>query len=341
MAMGCSTNAVIHILAMARRAGHDIGLADFDAASRKIPVIANVRPSGDTYLMVNVGGALVPIILVGYWIRRGKLRLIAAIAGTALVTAIAASIVVLDPDRGIVSTFPYFFLPVAAALVYALVVSIHKPLSGTPIAYAAGSLGALFGADVMHLPEIHAHFKAAPEGSLISIGGAGVFDMVFLAGTSAMALHLTIVAILSAKGRLPRAAAIEATYPMAPLSLRDSRRVADHFKHVHQPNPLERALAGVAMSNLALKDGEFPKSDRMSWLAVDNLLQTDNVKTYLANGVAPGVHADLRRLETTYQHARAGHATLREAGDANTTAKILLTTLAPHTGLRHHLEGVA
>ncbi len=46
MAMGCSTNAVIHILAMARRAGHDIGLTDFDAASRKVPVIANVRPSG-------------------------------------------------------------------------------------------------------------------------------------------------------------------------------------------------------------------------------------------------------------------------------------------------------
>jgi dihydroxy-acid dehydratase len=51
MAMGCSTNAVIHVLAMARRAGHDIGLADFDAASRKVPVIANIRPSGDIYLM--------------------------------------------------------------------------------------------------------------------------------------------------------------------------------------------------------------------------------------------------------------------------------------------------
>ena len=51
MAMGCSTNAVIHIIAMAQRAGHDIGLADFDAASRNVPVIANIRPSGDTYLM--------------------------------------------------------------------------------------------------------------------------------------------------------------------------------------------------------------------------------------------------------------------------------------------------
>jgi dihydroxy-acid dehydratase len=51
MAMGCSTNAVIHVIAMARRAGHDIGLDDFDAASRTTPVIANIRPSGDTYLM--------------------------------------------------------------------------------------------------------------------------------------------------------------------------------------------------------------------------------------------------------------------------------------------------
>jgi dihydroxy-acid dehydratase len=51
MAMGCSTNAIIHLIAQARRAGQDIGLADFEAASRKVPVIANVRPSGDTYLM--------------------------------------------------------------------------------------------------------------------------------------------------------------------------------------------------------------------------------------------------------------------------------------------------
>jgi len=51
MAMGCSTNAIIHLVAMARRAGFDIGLDDFDRASRTVPVIANIRPSGDTYLM--------------------------------------------------------------------------------------------------------------------------------------------------------------------------------------------------------------------------------------------------------------------------------------------------
>jgi dihydroxyacid dehydratase/phosphogluconate dehydratase len=51
MAMGCSTNAIIHLIAMSRRAGHPVTLADFDAASRVVPVIANIRPSGDTYLM--------------------------------------------------------------------------------------------------------------------------------------------------------------------------------------------------------------------------------------------------------------------------------------------------
>ncbi len=51
MAMGCSTNAIIHLIAMARRAGADIGLEDFETASRKVPVIANIRPSGEQYLM--------------------------------------------------------------------------------------------------------------------------------------------------------------------------------------------------------------------------------------------------------------------------------------------------
>src|SRR5260370_16074504 len=51
MAVGCSTNAIIHLIAQARRAGQDISLDDFEKASRKVPVIANVRPSGDLYLM--------------------------------------------------------------------------------------------------------------------------------------------------------------------------------------------------------------------------------------------------------------------------------------------------
>ena len=51
MAMGCSTNAIIHLIAMARRANCDIGLDDFERFSRIVPVIGNVRPTGSAYLM--------------------------------------------------------------------------------------------------------------------------------------------------------------------------------------------------------------------------------------------------------------------------------------------------
>ncbi|MDK3071999.1 L-arabinonate dehydratase [Sedimentitalea sp. JM2-8] len=51
MATGCSTNAIIHLVAMARRAGLDWSLDDLDRIGHEVPVLANIRPSGSTYLM--------------------------------------------------------------------------------------------------------------------------------------------------------------------------------------------------------------------------------------------------------------------------------------------------
>jgi dihydroxy-acid dehydratase len=47
MALGGSTNAAVHIVAMARRAGVVLTLDDLDAVARKVPVLANLFPSGD------------------------------------------------------------------------------------------------------------------------------------------------------------------------------------------------------------------------------------------------------------------------------------------------------
>ena len=47
LALGGSTNAVIHLVALARRAGIELGLVQFDALSRETPVLANVQPSGE------------------------------------------------------------------------------------------------------------------------------------------------------------------------------------------------------------------------------------------------------------------------------------------------------
>ena len=46
MAIGGSTNAIVHLLAMAGRAGVDLSLSDFDEISRKTPLITDLRPSG-------------------------------------------------------------------------------------------------------------------------------------------------------------------------------------------------------------------------------------------------------------------------------------------------------
>jgi dihydroxy-acid dehydratase len=50
MALGGSTNAIIHVIAMARRAGIKLDMGRFDEISRQVPVIANITPSGK-YLM--------------------------------------------------------------------------------------------------------------------------------------------------------------------------------------------------------------------------------------------------------------------------------------------------
>jgi dihydroxy-acid dehydratase len=63
MAIGGSTNAVVHLLAIARRAGVALSLEDFDAFSRSTPCIGNVKPSGE-YLMEDfhaAGG--VPVVM--------------------------------------------------------------------------------------------------------------------------------------------------------------------------------------------------------------------------------------------------------------------------------------
>ena len=50
LALGGSSNSVVHLIAMARRAGVALDLDRFDAIARRTPVLANIRPAGK-YLM--------------------------------------------------------------------------------------------------------------------------------------------------------------------------------------------------------------------------------------------------------------------------------------------------
>ncbi|WP_163559359.1 dihydroxy-acid dehydratase [Halomonas sp. NO4] len=58
IALGGSTNAVLHLIAMARTLGVKVSLADFTAIGKRVPVLADLRPSGH-YMMselVEIGG---------------------------------------------------------------------------------------------------------------------------------------------------------------------------------------------------------------------------------------------------------------------------------------------
>jgi dihydroxy-acid dehydratase len=74
VAMGGSTNTVLHLLAAAREAELDFGVADIDAVSRRVPCLAKVAPNSPKYHMEDVhraGG--IPAIL-GELDRAGKLH---------------------------------------------------------------------------------------------------------------------------------------------------------------------------------------------------------------------------------------------------------------------------
>ncbi|HNR35331.1 MAG TPA: dihydroxy-acid dehydratase, partial [Candidatus Hydrogenedentes bacterium] len=63
MAIGGSTNAIVHLLAIARRAGIPLAIDDFDAISRRVPLLVDCKPAGSGYLedMHFAGG--MPVLL--------------------------------------------------------------------------------------------------------------------------------------------------------------------------------------------------------------------------------------------------------------------------------------
>ena len=73
MALGGSTNAVLHFLAIARSAGLDLSIDDVQAVSDRVPFLADLKPSGKYYMedMLAIGG--VPAVMK-YLFQNGMLH---------------------------------------------------------------------------------------------------------------------------------------------------------------------------------------------------------------------------------------------------------------------------
>lgn len=150
-------------------------------------VVPVVRQWPATVLAINVGGALIPILLSLYLAFKNRLvaKSVIAIVAVALVTHHLA-----QPVRGVGVALPIFIPPIVA-LICALVLSWRQ---AGPLAYIGGSMGTLIGADIMNLGKIQG--LGAP---VASIGGAGTFDGVFLVGIVAVLL----AALIQPGGRRP------------------------------------------------------------------------------------------------------------------------------------------
>ncbi len=125
---------------------------------------------GVTVVAVNVGGALIPILVSLYLlIHTGMYRRM--LIGVSVVTAVVHSLAQIVPGVGI--AVPMIVPPLVAAGV-ALPLAFRR---APPLAYVSGSMGTLIGADLLNLGKI-----ARLGAPVVSIGGAGTFDGVFLTG---------------------------------------------------------------------------------------------------------------------------------------------------------------
>ena len=146
---------------------------EFFGMQYTVPVVENLP---GTVIAINVGGAVIPTIMSLYLLANRRLWGLGVIA-------IAIVAVVLhwlsDPVPGVGIAVPIFF----PAIVTAIVSLVLSRTNAAPLAYIAGSLGTLIGADLTNMDKV-----AGLGAPVASIGGAGTFDGIFLTGILAVLL---------------------------------------------------------------------------------------------------------------------------------------------------------
>jgi uncharacterized membrane protein len=146
-----------------------------------IPII----PLGDAVIAVNVGGCIIPLFITFELVAKHRTRAVHTLAAIAAVSLITFYFAVPVPGVGI--TMPFYIAPLAGAAVGLL---ISRGCGTAPaLAYAGGTVGTLLGADIFNLmnPTVLTSLTVI-AGTTLSIGGAGIFDGIFVTGIIAVAL---------------------------------------------------------------------------------------------------------------------------------------------------------
>jgi uncharacterized membrane protein len=168
--LGSAVNLPVATVRSARLVS-DARLASFLGLRYVIPAVWMPQR---TVVAINVGGALVPAAVSAYLVVHDRLGAAAvlAVAAVALVARLLAR-----PVPGVGVVLPGLVPPLAAAAVALALGGGQVPA----LAYVAGVLGTLVGADLLNL-----HRVGRVGAPLVSIGGAGTFDGVLLSGIAAV-----------------------------------------------------------------------------------------------------------------------------------------------------------
>jgi uncharacterized membrane protein len=136
-------------------------------------IVPPVQKWTRTVVAINVGGAVIPTLLSLYLLVKNGLY-VQGLVGVAIVTIIVHWMA--RPVKGVGIAVPIFIPPLVAASVALLLSQESAPA----LAYIAGTMGTLIGADLLNFGKI--------QGLGASIGGAGTFDGIFLTGILAVLL---------------------------------------------------------------------------------------------------------------------------------------------------------
>ena len=141
---------------------------------------------------INTGGALIPIILSFYLIFKRKISYVQIIIATIIVTIITFFITKVEPNKGIVASFPYWIIPAVFACILSIIIFRKNFTKGAVLSYSSSTFGVIIGADFLHLPELLNNIPTK-LGTMATIGGAVVFDLIFITGILSVLIYGTIM----------------------------------------------------------------------------------------------------------------------------------------------------
>ena len=152
-------------------------------------------PYGGWWVGISLGGALIPVLICARLIWDRRVGAAEAAIGIIIVAYVTYFITRAEEGVGIVADLQWAFAPAVAAGLYSLSTFWMDVSKAAPLAYVSGVLGTLVGADVFHLAEILSYDPPDEGFALLSIGGANIFDMVYLTGIVAVVVAIVVYKI--------------------------------------------------------------------------------------------------------------------------------------------------